>query len=145
MKDMTHAVHENFSRDETVTPGSDRSFGLIIAGALSALSLLNGWHGGRVWPWTAVLATLLAVVALLCPAALNPLNRAWLKFGLLLHKVINPIVMGLLFYGTVLPTGLVLRAMGRDLLRLRPQPFSDSYWIARRPPGPKPETMKDQF
>jgi hypothetical protein len=83
--------------------------------------------------------------ALLYPAALNPLNRAWLKFGLLLHKVVNPIVMGLLFYGTVLPTGLVFRALGKDILRLRRQPEADSYWIVRQPPGPAPETMKDQF
>lgn len=142
---MTVKIHEDFSRAEELAPGSDRSFGLVMAAAFAALALINGYHGGRVWPWTAVLATLLTVVALLSPAALNPLNRAWLKFGLLLHKVVNPIVMGLLFYGTVLPTGLVLRAMGKDLLRLRPQPFSDSYWIVRRPPGPKPETMKDQF
>jgi len=142
---MTHSTHENFSRDETVAPGSDRSFGLVIAVAFSVLALLNGWHGGRVWPWTAGVAVLFLAAALLYPAALNPLKRAWLKFGLLLHKVINPIVMGLVFYGTVLPTGLVMRAMGKDLLRLRLQPNADSYWIVRRPPGPAPETMKDQF
>jgi hypothetical protein len=88
---------------------------------------------------------LFLMAALLIPAALNPLNRAWLKFGLLLHKIINPVVMGLVFYGAVLPTGLVMRAMGKDLLRLKLQPEADSYWIVRRPPGPAPETMKDQF
>ena len=56
---------------------------------------------------------LFLAAALLYPSALNPLNRMWLKFGLLLHKVVNPIVMGLVFYGTVLPTGLVARAMRR--------------------------------
>ena len=76
---------------------------------------------------------------------LNPLKRAWLALGMLLHRVVNPIVMALLFYGTVLPTGLVMRALGKDLLRLRRQPEADSYWIVRQPPGPAPETMKDQF
>jgi hypothetical protein len=52
--------------------------------------------------------------------------------------------MGLLFFGTIWPTGLVMRLRGRDLLRLEREPASNSYWIAR-PPGPQPETMKDQF
>jgi hypothetical protein len=82
---------------------------------------------------------------LLRPAVLNPLNRVWLKFGLLLHKVVNPAIMALLFYGTVLPTGLIMRAMGKDLLRLKREPDAASYWIVRAPPGPAPETMKDQF
>jgi hypothetical protein len=53
--------------------------------------------------------------------------------------------MALLFYGTVLPTGLVMRTLGKDLLRLKREPAADSYWIVRQPPGPAPESMKDQF
>jgi hypothetical protein len=84
-------------------------------------------------------------VTLFRPGALKPLNRLWLKFGILLHKVINPIVMALVFFATVLPTGLVMRALGKDLLRLKRQPNANSYWIERRPPGPTAESMKDQF
>jgi hypothetical protein len=142
---MTHSTHERFSRDETVVAGSDRSFGIVMATAFAVLTLLNGWHDGRLWPWMGGVAALFLAAALLYPAALNPLNQMWLKFGLLLHKVVNPIAMGLLFYGTVLPTGIVMRAIGKDLLRLKRQPDADSYWIVRRPPGPAPETMKDQF
>jgi hypothetical protein len=67
-----------------------------------------------------------------------------MKLGLLLHRIVNPMVMGLLFYGTIWPTGLVMRMRGRDLLRLKRDPSAASYWIARVP-GPAPETMKDQF
>jgi hypothetical protein len=141
----TQSTHESFSRDEQVVAGSDRSFGLVMAGAFAAVSLLNAWHAGRIWPWTAGLATIFLVTALLRPALLNPLNRIWLKFGLLLHRIVNPVIMALLFYGTVLPTGLVMRAMGKDLLRLKREPDATSYWIVRAPPGPSPETMKDQF
>ena len=49
---MAQSTHENFSRDEATSPGSDRNFGLVMAGALALLSILNGWHHGRVWPWT---------------------------------------------------------------------------------------------
>jgi hypothetical protein len=142
---MEHSSHEVFSRDEKVVPGSDRSFGLVMAGALAALTSLNAWHSGRLWPWTGGLAALLMAAALLRPALLHPLNLLWLKFGLLLHRVVNPVVMALIFYGTVLPTGLVMRMMGKDPLRLERQPGADSYWIVRKPPGPSPETMRDQF
>jgi hypothetical protein len=142
---MKQDTHEVFSREGKIVTGSDRSFGIVMAAALAAVTLLDAWHSGRLWPWTGGLATLLLMAGLLRPSVLNPLNRAWLKFGLLLHAVVNPVVMALLFYGTVLPTGLVMRILGKDLLRLKRQPDADSYWIVRQPPGPSPETMKDQF
>jgi hypothetical protein len=117
----------------------------VIAAALALMSLLNWWHNGYSWRWTAGIAVFFLATGLLCPAALRPLNRLWLKFGLLLHKVVNPIVMALVFFGTVLPTGLIMRALGKDLLRLKWQPDANSYWIERRPPGPAPKSMKDQF
>ena len=73
------------------------------------------------------------------------MNWLWFRFGLLLHSVVNPVIMGVVFYVAVLPTGLVMRALGKDLLRLKFEPDRDTYWIARQPPGPAPETMKDQF
>ena len=116
-----------------------------MAVALTAVTSLNAWHWGRLWPWTGGLAGLFLAAAWLRPAVLHPLNLIWLRFGLLLHAVVNPIVMALVFYGTVLPTGLIMRMMGKDLLRLKRQPDAESYWIVRQPPGPSPETMKDQF
>ena len=139
------STHEVFSREENIEAGSDRSFGLVMAGALTVVSLVNVWHVGRVWPWTGGFAALFLAAALLAPAILHPLNLLWLKFGLLLHKVVNPVLMALIFYGTVLPTGMVARLMGKDLLRLKREPDAASYWIPRTPPGPAPETMKDQF
>jgi len=142
---MKQSTHEAFSRDEKIVAGSDRSFGIVMAAALAAVTALNGWHAGRLWPWTGALSVLLLAAALVRPEMLNPLNRLWLRFGLLLHRVVNPIVMALVFFGAVWPTGLVMRWMGRDLLRLQREPDAASYWIVRQPPGPSPETMKDQF
>jgi len=141
---MNPSTHESFARDEATVPGSDRTFGLVMAAALAVVSLLNGWHLGRLWPWTSAVAILFLLAAWVMPSALHPLNRLWMKLGLLLHKIVNPIVMALLFYGTILPTGLVMRMRGRDLLRLKQAPGADSYWIARTP-GPAPESMRDQF
>ena len=141
---MNQSTHENFSRDEATSPGSDRTFGLVMAAALALVGAVNFHHSGRLWPWELVLAVLLLTAALLKASLLNPLNRLWMKFGLVLDWLVNPIVMGLLFYGTIWPTGIVMRMRGRDLLRLKREPSSDTYWIARAP-GPQPETMRDQF
>jgi hypothetical protein len=115
-----------------------------MGAALALLGLINRWHTGRLWPWELILAVLFLAAAWLKPPLLHPLNRLWMKLGLLMHRIVNPIVMGLLFYGTIWPTGLVMRMRGRDLLRLKREPSSDSYWISRAP-GPQPETMRDQF
>ncbi len=113
--------------------------------AFAATSLMNWWHDGHLWAWTGAIAVLFLAAALLFPAGLRPLNLLWLKLGLLLHKVLNPIVMAFVFFGTVWPTGVIMRVLGKDLLRLKWQPGIHSYWIERRPPGPAPESMKDQF
>ncbi len=128
-----------------MTHGSDRSFGIVMTAAFALISLLNWWHDGHAWRWTCGIAFLFLAAAVIHPATLKPLNRLWLKFGLLLHKVVNPIVMALVFFGTVLPTGLVMRALRKDPLRLKRQPDAISYWIERRPPRPAPESMNDQF
>lgn len=141
---MNQSTHENFNRDEATSPGSDRTFGLVMAAALALVGAVNFHHSGRLWPWELALAVLFLAAAMLKASFLNPLNRLWMKLGLLLHRIVNPIVMGLLFYGTIWPTGIVMRMRGRDLLRLKREPSSDTYWIARAP-GPQPETMRDQF
>jgi hypothetical protein len=141
---MPQSTHESFTREEASLPGPDRTFGWVMAGAFGLLSLLNGWHHGRLWPWTLAAAALFAAAAWFRPSSLHQLNLLWMKFGLLLHGIVNPVVMGLLFYGTIWPTGLAMRFRGKDLLRLRREPYAESYWIARKP-GPAPETMRDQF
>jgi hypothetical protein len=85
------------------------------------------------------------VVALVYPRLLAPLNKLWLKFGLLLYKVMNPLVLGLLFFVTITPIGIVMRLFGKDFLRLRLDRSAKSYWIERTPPGPPPQSMKNQF
>ncbi len=145
MMNMTETSHKSYSRIEPVIGGSDRSFGIIMAAAFALMGLLNWLHEGHSWRWTGGVAILFLAAALFHSAALKPLNRLWLRFGLLLHKVVNPIVMALVFFGAVLPTGLAMRALGKDVLRLKRQPEATSYWIERSPPGPASETMKDQF
>jgi hypothetical protein len=65
--------------------------------------------------------------------------------GLVLYKIVNPIVMALLFFSTITPVGFLMRLSGKDPMRLRHDPAATSYWIAREPPGPPAESMRNQF
>lgn len=141
----TSQLHEDFSREEHVKAGSDRGFGLVFAGFFALVSVLSWWRGHTGWHWTLPLAAVFLVVAYTVPHILGPLNRLWLKFGLLLYKVMNPLVLGLLFFITITPIGFVMRALGKDFLRLQMDRSAKSYWIDRTPPGPPPQSMKNQF
>ena len=142
---IQQSTPESPAREEQAASASERSFAIVMAMALALLGSFNWWHDGRVWPWLGGIAALFLISAYFCPTVLRPLNWAWFKFGILLQAVVYPVVMGLLFYGVVLPTKFIVRAIGKDLLGLTIEPDRDSYWILRRPPGPAPETMKDQF
>jgi large-conductance mechanosensitive channel len=83
--------------------------------------------------------------ASLAPRALKPLNRLWFLFGAFLHKIVSPLVMALLFFVTVTPIAILMRLAGKDPLRLKFDRAAKSYWIERTPPGPAPETMRNQF
>jgi uncharacterized membrane protein YedE/YeeE len=138
-------LHEDLSRDEAIVGASDRGFGLTLAGfcgLVGTVRLALGYDGTEWWLGAALVALM---VALLWPVLLGPANRLWLRLGLLLYKIVNPAVMALIFVTTVVPIGLVLRALGKDPLRLRRDPNAASYWIVREPPGIAPETMKNQF
>jgi hypothetical protein len=138
--------HERLTRSEQIVGSSDRSFGLVFAGFFALLTLLKLWRGWTAWGWVFLgVAAAFAAAALAAPRILAPLNRLWLKLGLLLHKVVTPIIMALLFYGVVTPMGVLMRLLGKDLLRLKRDPGAASYWIERQPPGPAPDTMKNQF
>lgn len=125
--------------------GSNRSFGLIFAVFFCLVALLPAVHGAPVRWWALGVAILFAAVAFLAPRALSPLNWVWFKLGLLLHHVVNPVIMAVMFYGAILPMALLLRALGKDVLRLKRAPESASYWIPREPPAPAPGSMSKQF
>ena len=137
--------HESFERSDEVHGSSDRSFGVVFAVVFSVIGLLPLAFGSGVRVWALVLGTAFLLMALAIPRSLAPLNRLWLRFGLLLHRIVSPIVLGIMFYGVITPTGAIMRAFGKDLLRLRFDRSSRSYWVDRVPPGPPPESIKDQF
>lgn len=138
-------THEDLTRKTEPPMGSDRSFGLVFAVVFALVGLAPLRHGAEPRLWALALAVTFLVAALAAPGMLRPLNRLWFRFGLLLHHVVTPVVMGLLFFVVVTPVGLLMRATGKDPLRLRRDSAAASYWIERQPPGPAPASMRQQF
>lgn len=138
-------THEDFTRRAKERVASDRSFGLVFAALFLLISLapLRTHHPVRQWPL--VSAVMLVLVASLRAHWLHPFNRVWTRLGVLMGHVVTPIVTALLFFLVVAPTAFCLRVLGKDVLRLTPVSTADSYWIERRPPGPSPESMVNQF
>lgn len=138
-------LHEDLQRSQSGEAGSDRSFGIVFAVVFAIVGLLPLVHGGTIRPWALVIAGAFLVVALTVPRILKPANQLWYRFGRLLHGIVTPVILGLMFFSTVTPMALIMRLMGKKPLALRFEPERQSYWIRRDPPGPAPETMKNQF
>ena len=125
--------------------GSERTFGVAFAVVFTVIGLFPLIGGGAPRAWALTLAGVLLALALVKPALLAPLNRAWFQVALVLQRVVSLLAMGVLFYGVVTPTGLIMRGLGKDLLRLRYDRQASSYWLHRDPPGPPADSMEQQF
>ena len=138
-------IHESYTRAEDVAGSSDRAFGFVFAVIFAIVGFGPLVHGGAPRWWAVGVAAAILAAAVVWARLLSPFNRLWLRFGLLLHHIINPIVMGFLFYLVIAPMGIAMRLAGRDLLKRRRDPAAETYWIDRTPPGPAPASMKHQF
>ena len=137
--------HESLERNESPQGSSNRTLGLTFAAVFLIISLYPLAFGRPLRLWSIALAAGFAVLALALPDVLGPLNKVWTRLGLLLHRITSPIVLGLMFFCVVTPIGFVMRLRGRDPLRLSMNPDASTYWIDRIPPGPKPDTLPNQF
>lgn len=138
-------THESLDRPEEVKQASDRSVGVVFTVVFALVAAWPLKDGGEPRLWAAGLAAALLALALAWPRGLHPLAVVWLGFGALLHRIVSPIMLGVMFFGVFMPMGLAMRLAGKDPLRLKREPDSASYWIARTPPGPAPESMTKQF
>lgn len=144
MHDRQSGFHENL-QEESYEHSSDRAFGLTFAVFFALVGLFPLIHHKSVRLWALGLCGLFLVAAVAFPSVLKPLNSIWAKFGLLLSRITNPIVTALMFYLFFTPVSLLLRALGKDALRIKFDRTATTYWIARVPPGPTAESMRHQF
>ena len=101
------SFHENLSPTDNVKSGSDRSFGIVFAVVFEIIGLLSLWNVEDIRVSALIIVGMFLGTGLIFPKNLSSLNRIWFQFSLLLHEVVGPVVMGLIFFVTVKPTRLL--------------------------------------
>ena len=126
---------------------SDLRFGLLMATVFAVISGYLFWTTSSQVGMLACasVATLLLLAALARPRLLRPLNHLWMSLGELMGRIINPVILGLIFFFLITPVAWLMRRSGRDPMHLRSRRHRQSYWVDRIPPGPDAASFKNQF
>ena len=120
---------------------SNRSFGIVFFIVFLLIALYPLINQGEFRLWSLIISFIFFILGILNSKILTPLNKLWFKFGIFLGKIVSPIIMGIIFFFVVTPTGVLMRIFGKDLLNLKYN-NNKSYWIEKT--GPKSK-MKNQF
>ena len=126
---------------DDVKISSNRSFGIVFFIVFLLIAAYPLIYSGEVRVWSITISLTFLVLGLLNSKILTPLNKLWFKFGIFLGKIISPLIMGIIFFLVVTPTGLIMRILGKDILNLKNKK-NKSYWIEKTEPKSK---MKNQF
>lgn len=140
--------HESYRDDEPVGAGSDRRFGCTVGSVLMIIGAAKALMAEAVSSFALLIFVAGAVLLLFgvaAPSRLSALKQLWFRLGAVLAKVVNPIVLALLFFGVVTPMALIMYLAGKRLLRLAPDRTAASYWIPRERPEDSPSGMTRQF
>ena len=138
---MATQSHESLTSFRSIEASSSRKFGVTVGAILCVLALLpvlrHPFAHDVAHPRFVLLGigAALLVLGLVAPRVLDPLNALWFKLGILLTKITNPVVMGVMYFAAVVPLGWLLRRQGKDLLRLQHNATAESYWIERTGPA----------
>ena len=121
--------------------GSNKSFGIVFFIVFLLIAIYPLINNGELRIWSLIIAIIFLILGLINSKVLTPLNKLWFRFGLLLGKIVSPLIMGIIFFFVVTPTAFIMRIIGKDLLNLK---FNNkkTYWIEKT--GPKSK-MKNQF
>ena len=121
---------------------SNRSFGLVFFVVFLAIALWPLKSGEELRLWSLVLSIIFFILGVLNSKLLTPLNRFWFKFGIFLGSIVSPIVMGMVYFIVVTPTGVFMRLLGKDLLKTSKKTHTSTYWMKR---NKQQSSMKKQF
>ena len=126
----------------SVKQGSERNFGIVFSLVFLFFSFYPNFSYEKVRLWSLVVSALFFLISIFQPSILKSLNFLWFKFGILLGRIISPIVMALVFVFAIIPTGIIIRLMGKDPLQRKFLKNKNSYWIPRKISR---QSMKNQF
>jgi hypothetical protein len=120
---------------------SNKSFGIVFFIVFFLIAIYPLLKQEDVRIWSLIISSIFLILGLLNSKILYPLNKIWFKFGILLGKIVSPLVMGIIFFIVVTPIGLLMKLLKKDLLNLRFNKHN-SYWVEKNEPKSK---MKNQF
>jgi hypothetical protein len=135
--------HESFERKEELVVGSDKKFGYLFSAVFFLIGISSFIITFYLRLFLFALSISFLAAALLNPSVLHPFNKLWMRFGLILNKIISPIILAVLFYAVFIPVGLILKIFRKDILNLRLDKSLKSYWIDST--QTLSTSMKDQF
>ncbi len=132
---MENSTHHDFK-------STNRSFGIVFSIVFLTVSLYPLMDSKGLHLWALIVSVIFILLAFVAPKTLAMPNKLWFRFGILLESIVAPIVMALVYFATVLPTGIVMRLLGKDLLKQKLDKNAKSYWIERKE---SIGSMKNQF
>ena len=121
--------------------GSNRSFGIVFFVVFFIIGIYPILNDGDIRLWSIFISLIFLLLGIKNSRSLTPLNIIWFKFGMFLGKIVSPLIIGLIFFLVVTPTGIIMKILGKDLLKLKKN-NKKSYWIDRTN---FKSNMKDQF
>ena len=122
--------------------GTERSFGLVFAAVFTIIGFYPLWYNENIRLWACIIAFIFLFFGIFFPKILIVPNKLWFKLGLLLGAIVAPIVMGMIFFLTVTPIGIIMRLFGKDVMNQKIKKNAKSYWIKR---NKSVSSMKNQF
>ena len=128
--------------NKNIKISSNRSFGLVFFALFLIISLWPLINDAEIRIWSLIISIVFLLLGLFNSKILTPLNKLWFKFGIILGKFVAPIVMGIVFFLVVTPTGIIMRLTGKNLLGLKKDIKKDTYWIKK---DNYISSMKNQF
>ena len=128
-------------RYKDIKINSNRSFGVFFAVIFLIVAFWPLLNDGEVRAWSLLVSLVFLILGLLNSKILTPLNKLWFMFGIFLGNFISPIIMGIIFFFVVSPTGLIMRLFKKDLINLKKN-NNKSYWIEKKSIK---SSMKNQF
>ena len=129
-------------KQKEIKIGSNKNFGLVFFVIFILIALWPLLKDGNIRIWSVIVSIIFLILGLLNSKILTPLNKLWMRFGILLGKIVSPIVMGIVYFGVVTPIGLIMKLFGKDILNLKIDKNKNTYWSSKTKTTSK---MKNQF
>ena len=120
---------------------SNRSFGIVFFIVFLIIATYPLLNDNSIRLWSLIIGIIFLILGIINSKVLTPLNILWMKFGLLLGKIVSPIIMGFVFFGVVTPISILMKLFGKDSLNLK-RNKKQTYWLKKEEIK---SSMKNQF